>query len=307
MTGTRLPFSHGGGTLRRLDVEFESVGTTLRGWLVLPDGASVETPVPGVVMSSGFAGVKEGFLGNPFHDVMADAGIAVLLYDHANTGASDGSPRQELDPALQQQGYRDAISFLGAREEVDTDRIGIWGTSYSGGHVIVVGAEDDRVRCVVSQAMTISGHRNLLRRHGADRYEAMRREWEDERARVARGEAPRLVPAFGADSESVRYQAARPIAERERWRNEITVRSWELYDAYEPVASIASVAPTPLLMMVCLDDTMTPAEDALAAYELAGEPKRLVTVPGTHYAVYGEQFATVSTAARDWFVEHLQP
>jgi uncharacterized protein len=295
------------GERRELDVEFVSVGSTLRGWLVLPDGASAKSPVPGVVMSSGFAGVKEGFLGNPFHHVVADAGIAVLLYDHANTGSSDGTPRQELDPALQQQGYRDAISFLAARDEVDAARIGIWGTSYSGGHVIVVAAQDERVRCVVSQAMTISGHRNLLRRHGADGYEAMRREWAEERDRVATGETPRLVPAFGADSESVRYQAARPLAERERWHNEITVSSWELYDGYEPVASIGSVAPTPLLMIVCLDDTMTPAEDALAAYELAGEPKRLVTVPGTHYAVYAEQFSTVSASARDWFVEHLRP
>jgi uncharacterized protein len=303
LTGAQLTSPQPTGVLRQLDVEFDSVGTTLRGWLVLPDGGS--GPVPGVVMSSGFAGVKEGFLGNPLHRVLAEAGIAVLLYDHANTGSSDGTPRQELDPALQQQGYRDAISFLAAREEVDAERIGIWGTSYSGGHVIVVGANDERVRCVVSQAMTISGHRNLLRRHGGGGYETMRREWADERARVASGDAPRLVAAFGADSESVRYQAARPLAERARWRNEITVRSWELYDAYEPGASIASVAPTPLLMIVCLDDTMTPAEDSLAAYELAGEPKRLITVPGTHYAVYSEQFPTVSTAARDWYVEHL--
>jgi hypothetical protein len=58
-------------------------------------------------------------------------------------------------------------------------------------------------------------------------------------------------------------------------------------------------------MIVCLDDTMTPAGDALAAYERAGSPKRLVTVPGSHYAVYGEQLETTSTAARDWFVQHL--
>jgi hypothetical protein len=51
---------------------------------------------------------------------------------------------------------------------------------------------------------------------------------------------------------------------------------------------------------------MTPAEDALAAFERAGQPKQLVTVPGTHYAVYGEQFERASVAARDWFVEHLR-
>jgi uncharacterized protein len=289
--------------VRQLDVAFHSEGRTLRGWLEVPDG---DGPFPAVVMSSGFAGVKEGFLGNPFHRVVAEAGIVVLLYDHANTGESDGLPRQELDPIIQQRGYRDAITFLALRPEVDADRIGIWGTSYSGGHVLAVAAHDRRVKAVVSQAMTISGHRNLLRRHTPDAYELMREGWADERLRVARGAEPTIVAAFLENSESTRYQAARPIEEKANWRNAVTVRTWELYDEYEPAAFVERIAPTPLLVIVPLDDTMTPAEDALATYERCGEPKALVTVPGTHYAVYGEQYERVSTAARDWFVEHLK-
>jgi fermentation-respiration switch protein FrsA (DUF1100 family) len=292
------------GGLRQLDVSFESEGRTLRGWLVLPGR---DDPGPAVVMSTGFAGVKGGFLGNPFHRVVAEAGIAVLLYDHANTGTSGGEPRQELDPVLQQRGYKDAITFLAGREEVDGGRIGIWGTSYSGGHVLSVAAHDRRVRAVVAQAMTISGHRNLLRRHPGRAYEDLRRSWADERLRLASGGRPTVVRAFAEDSESVRYQMARPPEERANWRNEVTVRTWELYDEYEPAAFIDRIAPTPLLMIVPLDDTMTPAEDALEAYERAGEPKRLVTVPGSHYAVYGEQFPRTSSEARDWFVAHLQP
>jgi fermentation-respiration switch protein FrsA (DUF1100 family) len=288
--------------VRRTDIEFESEGRTLRGWLVLPE---TREPMPGVVMTSGFAGVKEGFLGNPYHLVMADAGLAVLLYDHANTGRSDGLPRQELDPVLQQRGYRDAITFLCGHELVDPERIGIWGTSYSGGHVLNVAAHDRRVKAVVSQAMTVSGHQNLLRRHTPATYAALRASWARERLRIARGEEPTLVPAFAEDSESVRYQAARPSHEREFWRNEITLRTWELYDEYEPAACINRISPTPLLMIVPLGDTMTPAEDALAAYDRALEPKKLVTVPGSHYAVYGEQFEQSSRAARDWFVTHL--
>jgi fermentation-respiration switch protein FrsA (DUF1100 family) len=258
-------------------------------------------------MSSGFAGVKEGFLGNPFHRVIAEAGIAVLLYDHANTGTSDGEPRQELDPVLQQRGYKDAITFLALRDEVDADRIGIWGTSYSGGHVLSVAAHDKRVGAVVAQAMTISGHRNLLRRYPGRAYEDLRRSWADERLRLARGERPTLVRAFAEESESVRYQLARPPEERGNWRNEVTVRTWELYDEYEPGAFIDRIAPVPLLMILPLGDTMTPTEDAIAAYQRAGAPKHLVTVPGSHYAVYGQEFHRTSTAARDWFVAHLHP
>jgi hypothetical protein len=289
---------------RQVDIAFESEGRTLRGWLVIPAG---DGPFPAVVMSSGFGGVKEGFLGNPYHQVVAEAGIAVVLFDHANTGESDGTPRQELDPILQLRGYKDAVTFLADRPEVDADRIGIWGTSFSGGHVLAVAAHDRRVKAVVSQAMTVSGHRNLLRRHTPASYDALRQSWADERIRVARGEPPTVVRAFGEDSESTRYQAARPPHERANWRNEVTLRTWELYDEYEPAACIERIAPTPLLMIVPLDDTMTPAEDALEAYQRALEPKRLLTVPGSHYSVYAAHFAETSTAAREWFVTHLRP
>ena len=83
--------------------------------------------------------------------------------DLSDAGHDARAPRRsKLDPVLQQRGYKDAITFLAGREEVDADRIGIWGTSYSGGHVLSVAAHDKRVRAVVAQAMTISGHQNLL-------------------------------------------------------------------------------------------------------------------------------------------------
>jgi uncharacterized protein len=285
--------------VRRLDVDFESEGRTLRGWLFLPEG---EGPFPGVVVTSGFAGVREGFLGHPYQEV-----FATLIYDHANCGGSDGLPRQELDPILQQRGYKDAVTFLCGHPSVDADRIGIWGTSYSGGHVLGVAAADRRVKCVVSQAMTISGHGNLLRRHTLASYAALRASWAEDRLARARGEAPAMGPAFGENSESVIFSMGRPEEHRRNWRNEVTLRTWELYDEYEPAAFIERIGPTPLLMIVGIEDTMTPAEDALAAYNRALHPKKLITIPGTHYAVYGDQYERTSTAARDWFVEHLRP
>lgn len=114
-----------------------------------------------------------------------------------------------------------------------------------------------------------------------------------------------MVPAFATTSDSYQRTMARPAEQRAGWRNEITLRSLELYDEYEPGMWIDRISPTPLLMIVPLDDVLTPAEDALAAYGRALEPKRLVTVPGDHYAVYESQFDTTSTAAIDWFLEHL--
>jgi len=286
----------------RQDVEFESEGVTLRGWLDLPDGG---VAAPGIVMTGGFAATKEVFLDHPYPEVFRAAGMAVLVYDHANCGTSDGQPRQELDPIKQQRGYRDAITFLQAHPAVDAARIGIWGTSYSGGHVLGVGAVDDRVGCVVSQAMTISGHGNMIRRHSPKALADLRERFAAERLARFHGKQPEVVKAFADDSDSVRFAMSRPPEHRLTWKNEITLLSWEMYDEYEPAAFIERISPTPLLMIVPTKDLLTPSEDALAAYHRALEPKKLLTVPGDHYVVYTTYFEETSQAARDWFVTHL--
>ena len=286
----------------RTDVDYVSEDTTIAAWLYPAEGSG---PHPGVVMSTGYAGVRGGLHGYGFPQAFAAAGFTTLLFDNPHLGASGGTPRQELDPVKQQRAYRDGITFLAARDDVDENRIGIWGTSYSGGHVLVVGAQDRRVRAVVSQAMTISGHQNSLRRHSPAEYAALAGRFAEDRVRRARGEEPTMVQAFDTASDSYRKAMARPPEDREGWRNEITLRSLEMYDEYEPGTYISRISPRPLLMIVPTDDRLTPAEDALAAYSQAHEPKRLVTVPGDHYAVYEEEFDTTSTAAIEWFRAHL--
>jgi len=100
------------------------------------------------------------------------------------------------------------------------------------------------------------------------------------------------------------------------WRNEVTLRSVEMLMEYEPGTYIERVAPTPLCLVVATGDVLTPTELALAAYERALEPKRLVILPGGHFDGYlteplGEHvnrpsFEQASTAARDFLLEHLR-
>ena len=81
--------------MSRTDVEFNAEGTTLRGWLYHPDGAEETTPVPGIVMAHGFSAVKEMYL-DSFAEVFAAAGLAALVFDNRNFGASDGEPRHSI-------------------------------------------------------------------------------------------------------------------------------------------------------------------------------------------------------------------
>src|SRR5258706_520365 len=95
-------------------------------------------------------------------------GFVVLVHDHRNFGTSGGDLRGDVDPWVQIRDWRRAISYLEARPEVDPARIGLWGTSYAGGHALVLGATDRRLRCIVSQVPTISGYEQGLRRVSPD-------------------------------------------------------------------------------------------------------------------------------------------
>src|SRR5690348_2267222 len=90
----------------RQDIEFNAEGTTLRGWLYLPDAG--HRPFPTIVMAHGFSAVKEMYL-DSFAEVFANAGLAALVFDNRNFGASDGEPRQEIDPL---SGTRASLNVL---------------------------------------------------------------------------------------------------------------------------------------------------------------------------------------------------
>jgi fermentation-respiration switch protein FrsA (DUF1100 family) len=297
----------------RQDVEFQAEGPRLRGWLYTPQEG--DGPFPAVAMAHGFSAVKEMYL-DAFAEVFAQAGLAVLAFDNRNFGASEGTPRQEIDPWAQVGDYRDAITYAGTRPEVDRERIGVWGSSYSGGHALVVAAIDRRVRCVVSQVPLVSGYRNILRLVRADMLAQVRAQFDQDREARFAGQPPAMIPVVSADPAG---PAALPTADsyewftetgRTRapaWKNEVTVRTVELLMDYEPAAYVERISPTPLLMVVAAGDHLTPTDLALAAYERALEPKRLALLPGGHFDAYvGPGFELASGAARDWFVQHLR-
>ena len=86
---------------------------------------------------------------------MAEA-YAALVFDNRCFGASDGEPRQEIDPSAQVRDYRHAITYASTQPEVDPARIGVWGSSYSGAHVLVVAAIDRRVIAWTASRTSVS-------------------------------------------------------------------------------------------------------------------------------------------------------
>lgn len=95
----------------RRDIEFNAEGTTLRGWLYMPDAGG--GPDPTIVMAHGYSAVKEMYL-DSFAEVFSGSGMAALVFDNRGFGASDGEPRYEIDPWAQVRDYRHAITYAGA-------------------------------------------------------------------------------------------------------------------------------------------------------------------------------------------------
>jgi uncharacterized protein len=295
----------------RKDVAFRTTDeTTLRGWHYLPDGSG---KYPTIIMAHGFSAVKEMHL-DKYAEAFAHAGFASLVYDNRNFGASDGEPRQEIDPWLQIRDYSDAITFARSLDQPDKKRIGIWGSSYSGGHVLVVGAIDRRVRCVVSQVPVISGWQNFRRLVRADFLAPLQAGLGADRDSRAAGHAPGMLPVVAEDpmapsalptADSYEWFTKTAAARAPSWRNEVTLRTIEYGFGYEPGAYIGLISPTPLLMIVAVNDHLTVSDLAIAAYERAYEPKRLVLMPGGHFDAYVEMFDLSFGPANEWFHTHL--
>ena len=299
--------------MTRRDIEFDAEGVTLRGWFYPADGPGASAAT--VVLAHGFSAVKEMYL-DDVAAVFAAAGLNALVFDNRNFGASDGEPRQEIDPWAQVRDYRHAITYATTLAEVDSNRIGIWGSSYSGGHVLVVAAVDRRVKAVVSQVPMISGHDNVRALVRADFIAGFREMFDADRLARFQGQPPAMVPVVAEDplapsalptADSWQWFTETGQSRAPSWKNECTLRSVEMFTEYEPITYLPYISPTPLLMLPAIGDHLTPSELAIAAFDTAHEPKKLQILPGGHFDAYVKGASVSQGAARDWFVQHLAP
>jgi fermentation-respiration switch protein FrsA (DUF1100 family) len=182
--------------------------------------------------------------------------------------------------------------------------------------VLVVGALDKRVRCVVSQVPLVSGLANARRLIRADVFAGLREMFDADRAARYAGKDPAMVPVVWEEDPSA--PCALPTQDSSdffltgaaqrapNWRNEVTLRSVEMFIEYEPGAYIADISPTPLMMVVAAKDHLTVVDLAVEYFERARHPKELVVLPGGHFEAYVKPDFDVNAAAQlTWFQKHL--
>jgi uncharacterized protein len=293
----------------REELAFPSGEDTCAAWLYRPDGAA--GPVPCVVMAHGFTATRADRL-PAYAERFAAAGLAVLLFDYRHFGDSGGTPRQLLDIGRQQADYRAAVAFARTLPGIDAQRIALFGTSFSGGHVVVVAARDPSIAAVVSQcpfADGIAALRTVSPRHAL---RATALGLADQAAGLA-GRAPRLMPAVGPPgSFAVMTQPdAQPgfeaiVPAGSRWRNEVAARVMLRIAPYRPVRSATAVA-CPLLVCVCEGDTTTPPGAAIKMGERAPRGE-VVRYPIGHFEIYvGEHFERAVADQTAFLQRHLAP
>src|SRR5206468_5312028 len=134
-------------TMSRSDVTFRSGGDACAAWLYRPER---EGPYPIVVLAHGFGALREARLW-AYAERFAAAGMAALVFDYRHFGASGGEPRQLLDVSRQLADWAAAVAFARGLDGVDAERVALWGTSLSAGHVVSTAADDPRVAAVVAQ------------------------------------------------------------------------------------------------------------------------------------------------------------
>lgn len=273
------------------EVEFASEGAALRGLLFRPDG--IDRP-PVVVMAHGTSATVR-MVADEYAEVFRRNGLAVLLYDHRNLGASGGEPRQEINPWIQCRGYVHALDFVGTLEGVNTDRVALWGDSYSGGEVLVVGAVDPRVTAIVAQ-IPVCGSQPPEVEPSRANFDTIRTILEDGDVTggpaVTVGPIPVVSPnQLGTPSLLGPIQAFRWFIEHgarhgTRWLNHVTRVIPATPVPYNPVLCAPFVTP-PTLMMVAPDDEMVHADYDVSrlAYELMPQPKEWYDIAGGHFGL----------------------
>jgi fermentation-respiration switch protein FrsA (DUF1100 family) len=200
----------------------------------------------------------------PFAQAFAEAGFVVLLHDTAASARARASRARTSTRGGRSPTGGAPSAIWRASTVVDPKRIGLWGTSYAGGHAIVLGATERRLRCVVAQVPTISGYEQGLRRIAPENVAAIEEMFADDDRAQLRGEPPRRQAIVSADPGVPASYRARDAIDfylqptpAGAWENHVTVRSTRAARMYEPGNWIARVSPTPLLMVVATRDTIT--------------------------------------------------
>ncbi|MBW0088765.1 alpha/beta fold hydrolase [Pseudonocardia sp. KRD-184] len=292
---------------------FDSHGTRCSAWYLEAGTGALTGPRgrPCVVMAHGFGATKDAGL-LPFAERFAAAGADVLVFDYRGYGTSGGSPRQNVFHVAHRQDYHAALAHARGLPGVDPDRIVLWGSSYSGGHVVPVAARDGQVAAVVSQGAAMDGLAALLeigRYAGIGQLLRLTGHGLRDLVGSALGRGPHLIPVVGPPG-SLAAITAEGAEDGYRsimgptFRNEMLARGALFIPLNRPVAAAAKLR-APIFLVVAADDNIAPPAAVRAVAAKAGAGSEILELPSGHFDIYSGEFFERSSAAQVAFLQRV--
>lgn len=293
-------------------------GIELAADLYIPEDASA--PLPALAVSGPFGAVKEQASGL-YAQHMAERGFLALAFDPSYTGESGGTPRRVSSPDINTEDFSAAVDFLAARDDVNTDAIGIIGICGWGGIALNAAALDPRIKATLtstSYVMTRVATKGYFDSEDttehlmAARRALAAQRTEDyitgsyQRSGGVVDPLPEDAPQFVVDYHSY-YKTRRGFHERsgnstDGW-NTTSNLSWMNTNLLQFASEIESA------VMVLHGELAHSRYMGEGAFELlTGDNKELVIVPGaSHVDLYdgGDSDAIPFDRITDFFTEHL--
>jgi fermentation-respiration switch protein FrsA (DUF1100 family) len=276
--------------------------------LFVPDTLPKGEKRPGVVLCHGFTAVKEVLLPEIARR-LAQSGYVALTFDYRFLGASGGEPRRQIIPMLQIEDIRNAVTFIQHQPEVYSDRIGLFGVSLGGANVSYAAGVEDRVKATAS-VCGIGDCGRWIRDacHFWEWRALQQRLADDRRERVLHGrlqyvQAKDIVP----EPESTTKLFDQILHQYPQWSREITLASGEALIAYKPESVVQNISPRAILWLHGEADERVAMEESISMYEKAGNPKKLVILPGLGHSdiISGPGLEQSFPHINAWFAEHL--
>lgn len=279
----------------REDVSFRSGADRISAWLYRPDNAG-RSGAPLLVMAHGLGAVRTMRL-DAYAERFAAAGYACLVFDYRNFGDSDGAPRQLLDVGMQLADWAAAVDFAHTLAGVDRNRIGLWGTSFGGGHVIATAARLP-VAAVVAQCPFTDGIASA-RTIGPLTTARITVLALRDLAAARFGNPPVMVATAGRPGDIALMTTPdsylgylRLVPKELTLRNEVAARIGMKILAYRP-GRLAAKVSCPILFCICDADSVAPPGPTLR-YAAKAPRGSVKSYPEGHFDIYvGEAFERV--------------
>lgn len=290
----------------KISSDFYSQGTLCRGDLYTPNG-SLDSPI--VIMAHGFAS-ERAFRLPAYAEKFVQAGLAVYLFDYRTFGDSHGEPRQYVDHRRHIQDWKAAIEHARSISEINAQKIALWGTSYSAGHVIVCASRDPHIIAITIQVPFVDSITTLNKLGGKYILQAIPHAIRDI-FRAISSRSPHYIQVIGSPDEFAALNTAETlpgynaiIPEDSGWENKCPGRVALTFPIYRPITSARQVKCPALVMLAENDSLNDPKSVERTAKKMPNST--LVRYPYGHFDIYhGEPFKQAVELQTAFLVNHL--